>query len=355
MFSAQAFEYSQGGKSLYLALARAKDLIPYVEIDAWREDNPNGYQRALKIRRSKRFADFLSKFNGMFHQTVLLNVRNATDATFKNPHGNFGTLEIRGKLYQVDGQHRLAGLRTLIEDKKTGPIFQDYFVPLLISVGLERAAEALQFFIINSTQVGVKADLKDRLVADVIKPLISDALLREVIGIKGDRSVTEEAISVCDEMSKNDQSVWKNRIVLPDQRLTGYFSISQRAFTESIKPVLENDIISATFQNFPDDIVDPLINYWNAIKELCPRTFGDNFKEYEMLKTKGASVMHKIFPTVLLYCRGDHSQNKMKELLSKIDEMNEVDWSKKGSVGIKGTSQKVFSEISEGFIKQLKE
>lgn len=354
MFRSQAFEYTQGAKKMYLALTTAHELLPYITVDAWSESNPKGYQRTQKMKRSKRFADFLSKFNGIFHQTVLMNVRNSTDIKF-DPKKN--VIEVSGpsKLYIVDGQHRLYGLKLLLDNPEFTAKFAEFQIPVLITSGLEKGHEALQFFIINSTQAGVKADLKDRLIADVIGPLIDDNFLSLVIGSKEKRDKIKESIDICKELSSNEQSVWKGRIVPPEQKASSSYAISERSFTQAIRQILENDIVSATFQKFPDDLFDPIIDYWNAIRELCPEGTGDDFKKYEILKTKGAFVLNAIFPTVLLYCRGTHLQDKMKEILSNIDELNDADWLREGEVGKKGTSKKVFSEIIAGFVKQLKE
>lgn len=355
MIKIPAIQYQQGERTLFLGIAKASDLLSMIDIDAWTPENPGGYQRSLKARRCKRFANFLSHFGGLFHQTVLINIRDAKSISFSAITGNVGTLEVRGKLYQVDGQHRLGGVKVLLDSQQTRVKFADLPIPVLIMAGLDKPQEALQFFIVNTTQVGVKADLRDRLIADVIGPLLTPDFLLEVIGTREKRDIVAEAVELADELNENAASVWRGRIAIPEQKLAPTQSISQRSFTESVKAVLKNDIIQATFEKFPDDLVDPLLNYWDAIRQLCPKATGDRFKDYEMLKTKGAEVLHSVFPQVVLYSRGDHTQQKFKSILQDIDEMNDPEWSKTGKIGKLGTGQKVFSQIREMFVEQLKD
>src|SRR2546426_6027612 len=71
-----ALHYQANGKDFYLGLIPADRLIQNYDIDAHSQDNLKGYQRHSKLIRSKRFANFVSKFGGFFHQTVLANVRD---------------------------------------------------------------------------------------------------------------------------------------------------------------------------------------------------------------------------------------------------------------------------------------
>src|SRR5436309_639779 len=102
MLSFQALRYSVGTDNFYLGTVSAKDFVSNYEIDAHGMDNPYGYQRISKLVRSKRFANFVAKYDGFFHQTVLVNIRDPGSIKFAPFNGsNYGTLTVESKLYIV--------------------------------------------------------------------------------------------------------------------------------------------------------------------------------------------------------------------------------------------------------------
>ncbi len=151
-----ALRYEVDGRQFYLGLVPAKNLVDNYEIDAHSQDNVSGYQRQGKVIRSKRFSNFIGKHNGFFHQTVLANVRDPGSLKFSPARAeNEGVLNITGTLFIVDGQHRVGGIKALLEGEG-GDKFSDFPVPVLVMVGAQQEEEAFHFFLVNRTQQGVR-------------------------------------------------------------------------------------------------------------------------------------------------------------------------------------------------------
>jgi len=353
-----AVEYHVSGKVFYLGLISAKDFVGNYEVDAHSLASPEGYQRVHKGIRSKRFMNFVAKHEGFFHQTVLVNVRNVDQISFTPFQStDFGTLTINEKFYVVDGQHRIGGIKALLEGE-AGDKYENLPVPILVMTGAPRKEEALQFFLVNHTQEGVRAELGDTLIAKVIdRDKLTEDFQRDVLGSRGKIPLTQQAVELCEELNKNPASIWKDRIAYAQEKLDEKTAITQRGFTQSLKEVLRQITTQAIFgdENLPDALVNPLIDYWGAIHELCPEATGDGFKEHVLMKTTGAYIMHQLFPNVVLTCGPSIHKAKMKQILQNIEEMNDDDWHSDGDIGRSGAGHKVYRTWVKRFTKQIQQ
>ncbi len=348
-----ALHYHVDGRDFYLGLVPAKDLVTNYDIDAHSQDNESGYQRQGKVIRSKRFANFIGRHGGFFHQTVLANVRDPTQLKFSPVgEGNEGILSTNGKLFIVDGQHRVVGIKALLEGED-GTKFSDFPVPILVMVGAQQKEEAFHFFIVNRTQQGVKAELGDILLSKVIeKARLTPDFEKDVLGSSEKISLIQQAVELAQEMNGNPDSIWKSRISYPQEPVDENTSITQRGFTQSVKEMLRDKVIESVFENRPDDLVDPLVDYWNAIAEICPEATGKNFKDYVLMKTTGAYIMHKLFPTIVTKCGPSLHQRRMKQILAQIEELNDEDWKTDGDIGT-GAGFKLYDKWVKRFIKEI--
>lgn len=346
MIKIKAIKFNMSGNNYYLGIINAGDLVKQHEVDYWSKSNPQGYQRALGKSRSKKFSDYLKNHNGILHQTVLINIRSTTNVSFKTTHTDFGILETKEKLYLVDGQHRVGGIKMMIEQN---PSFASFPIPVLIMAGLTREKEATQFIIVNKTQKGVRSDLADRLLKDAIKNV--DKGLLEVIGIKEPQKLTELIVSICDNLDKEKNSIWYQRITFPNQKNRVTDTIKQRSLTESLKLILRDNYIQSHYTTVKQ-LTDLLLVFWEAISELCPEASKGDPKEYVLLKTTGPFIMHKLLPIVIIKCAGNVNKTRIKKILSKIEQMEDGYWHKNGELGA-GSSAKFFNLWHDEFHQQI--
>ena len=126
-------EGDQKGRKLWLGLIKAKDLLDEIRVgtDIYSEiDNPEGYQRPLSSRRAQGFQDFMAEPKMFSPTTILLNIRG--DSIKKVKFGRESILvppEV--KLWIVDGQHRVGGLRMLLEARNEEQ-FRNMDIPVIV-------------------------------------------------------------------------------------------------------------------------------------------------------------------------------------------------------------------------------
>jgi len=351
-----AFQIEQNGKIFWTTYMSAEQLCHErrVKADTWSPDNREGYQRGLDMIRARLFAKYISKSDNISPPAILLSVRESID--FEPKEGRYGILKIPDSsiLYEVDGQHRIGGLR---EARRRNEISGQLTLPVIIICPLKlgekeatnpRFCEAKQFVVINRTQKTVRADLSDRFIAR-LTPTQRQEL--EVLGAVEALERTQAAVQIADELNQKTGSPWKDKIKLPGQK-EGI--VTQRAFTNSLEPILKDP----TLKTFPYDVlVDALDEYWGAWKKLCPRTF-DEPEHHVIQKTVGLSVLHELFIEAikLLKSRGrDWTQDNFYEALDKMTKAVSDDfWHSRGLGGMTGTSKpavrKLAGELRENFL-----
>ena len=134
----------QNGRPLFLTWMLAKDLRLKepedtspggIRVDMKTRDNPDGYQREVSETRANAFGRYIGRAGGISSTAILLSLRSAVTVGAESKKDNprfdveekdsgYGTLSIPDDipLWLVDGQHRVLGMNTLIEDNK----YQDY-------------------------------------------------------------------------------------------------------------------------------------------------------------------------------------------------------------------------------------
>lgn len=340
--------FEQNGKAMYMTLMRAKDLVneDQVDVDRWKASDRQGYQRSATMSRCRAFGRFISKTKGISPPSVLLSVRGKVWFTPKE--GNYGVLEIPNsqKLWIVDGQHRIEGFKTALEDN---PSIADFEVAVVIlpldpdeidpKLG-PRYEEAKQFVIVNRTQKGVRADLAERFLVELARrervDVIKDLPTQVTRGIDW----KPKAIRVTDILNERSDSPWYGRIRLPNEP-RGTTTVSQKSFSDSLKPIITH----GSFKGYNDrEIAGMLARYWNAIKKFATEAFDDP-GNHVILKTTGPYVLHELFPEVASFCREARlTEENMSEVLNKMEMgMTSEYWSSNGEAGLAGTSRKSFS------------
>jgi DNA sulfur modification protein DndB len=312
-----AIRIKQGDTTLYSTVLRAGDVAGgMTKVDAWTSTNKAGYQRMPVEKRFRDIAKYVTGKEGgrvVLPQAVVLNYRDAdSKLRFRSiENGEIGTLEIGADqmLWEVDGQHRLGGLRRALEEN---PTLADYPIPVVIVEGLSRLDEAFLFFVINTTQKRVPTDLAQRL----IEQQMGDRDLRFKIVTSG-KDWIPKGVKVVDAMISTPGHPWHNKIGIPGPKLPGALT-KQVSFVTSLKPILTT---SPYLSVEPADMAQILIRYWQALQEIFPEAFSDP-GEYVIQKTSGIFSLHSIAPEVFDMVRTKHGRITKEGLAEVLKDLN---------------------------------
>lgn len=289
-----ALKIQQGETAIYITFLSARDLVEGLsQVDAWSPTNKHGYQRMPVHTRFRKIARYLMGKEGhprpILPQAVVLNVREEDKKKlrfFDSDIPGQGTLEIPADvtLWEVDGQHRLGGLRYALGEDEA---YADFPIPVVITEGLARLDEAVTFHVINTTQKRVPTDLSQRF----IEAKMGDEAMRLQVIAKGEDWIPK-ATKVVDQLVASTGNPWHGKIGIPGTKLSGIV-IKQVSFVTSMKPVLTSMYGSLD----PDDVGELLSRYWQAIETVFPEAFTDP-NEYVIQKTVGVFPLHAIAPHV---------------------------------------------------------
>ncbi|AKA48126.1 hypothetical protein IX51_02335 [uncultured archaeon] len=349
----RALEISQKDTQFYLCSFRAKDIVGIYKVDTWRTDNRNGYQRDVVISRARGFGRFI-RDGGVSPSSILLNVRESGVISYKD-----GYLQIPDEtpLWIVDGQHRVKGLKEMIEND--GHIDMGEFeFPAVIMNYQNPYEEAKQFVIINRTAKGVRSDLGERFLQRAIEEQGKMSVMARQ-GLPSSILTGVEwktrAVNITDRISTLDTSIWKDLIIFPNEP-KGDKLVSQKAFSDSLRPILNDRLFE---RRTDDEITQILINYWNAVKEIWPRCFSDP-SSYVLQKYAGVFAVHKLLPKAAQFCptKGDKIVLTKDSFLVIFERLSQKDlgdgkkfdeeiWANRGRYGMLGTTMKSVSLITD--------
>ena len=339
----RAIPFTQHGNIMYSAVLSAKDLVSHTKVDVWHPTNENGYQREVSMQRARKFSNYIT--TEVSPPAILVNIRDIDKDKIKYENGK---LEIPDEiiLWLVDGQHRVAGLRELLES--SGEKYENIEFPVVIQVGDSIYQEAKQFVIVNTSQKRVRTDLGERFLVKSAKEEGLNHLIQ-----KGIRNIEwiPTAIEIVDTMNNDDHSIWHNLIRLPNEP-KGLTIVSQKAFSDSLKPLLKED---AKYFKQKASYLAPILNrFWEAIKELCPEPFEDPQKSV-MLKTTGVVVLHSILPRVVSMIGNDSpDKNDFVKILENIESLRDYTlWQSPDGEYSRMTGQKGFLIIKLELLDEL--
>jgi len=311
-----AMKIEQAKTVLYLTFLQAKDVVDGVtQVDAWSPSNKSGYQRMpvqARFRKIARYVMGKDASRPILPQAVVLNHRE-TDPRLKftaSDGGPMGTLEVKHDqvLWEVDGQHRLGGLRVAVEEN---PALGEYPVPIVITEGLQRLEEAVLFFVVNTNQKRVPTDLAQRLIEQQMK----DPDLKMQI-VAGGKDWIPKGVKVVDALLASSGHPWEGRIGIPGTKTEGALT-KQVSFVSSLKPLLTSLYGSVE----PEEIAQLLIRYWQAIESVYPEALADP-EDYIIRKTVGIFPLHAIAPEIFDMVRTKHGKITVDALEEVFSELN---------------------------------
>jgi DGQHR domain-containing protein len=313
-----AIQMEQAGTTIYATSLKAGDLISgMTQVDAWSPTNKSGYQRMPLEARFRKIARYVEGKEGkraILPQAVVLNYRNGSSKLkFKAiDEGPMGYLEVTADqvLWEVDGQHRLGGLRRALAE---APHLESYPIPVVITEGLTRIDEAFLFFVVNTTQKRVPTDLAQRL----IEKQIEDPDLRFQI-VTGGKDWIPKGVKVVDAMLALPDHPWHGKIGIPGTKPGGILT-KQVSFVTSLKPLLTT---SPYISLEPEDTAQILIRYWQALETIFPEAFAEP-DEHLIQKTVGIFPLHSIAPEVFDMARstqGRITKEGLVDILAELDK-----------------------------------
>ena len=359
-----AIRFTQNGKTFYSVCLSGRQLLDdkFATVDKWTPSNPDGYQRDPSRRRFTKVANYLRGelgVPGVLPQSVLLGLRGAAKfqplptaagaGSVKKPTSELGLLSIPKQmlpLQEVDGQHRLGGVRVAAEEVR----FHDYPVPAVICEESDSLSEAMLFYNINTTSVKVPVDLAQRLIAQQS----ANDETRDMLVKAGKQWITR-ATEIVDRLNETPDQPWSNFIMVPGVAYD--HGVRQNTIVRSLQPLLTGDHIYK--DQSAETLAQLLIRYWRAIELAWPSAVAsDTRQNYALMKSVGVLTVHGIAPQVFELVRTQHgkvTQEGLNEALAGIaKEVPEVFWhSDDGDAGHVGTNHKAVRFLSDHLLEHL--
>lgn len=272
---------------MYMGKMKVNDLLDLAELDKFKEEELEGYQREEYEERTSELVDYLTQCPLAIMPALLVSLR---ETVFKPQEGDSGILRIarkKGAIWMIDGQHRIGGFAKIrdrfIFSKAVDPsVFSslmDYELPVVfvdsaratgkIRSGLVGANDGFSsediertiFFIVNKTQKGISPSLKDALLYRI-----------KTSGIQGLPIVEKEGWRILGaeigiSMTRDDESPLKDKINVSGKRDTGRL-IQLNSFVSSLQALLFDKEFSSLSQ---DDKLKFFKAFWTVLRDSFPK------------------------------------------------------------------------------------
>ncbi|MDR7400422.1 MAG: DGQHR domain-containing protein [Armatimonadota bacterium] len=314
---------------LYVTALPASVALGLFDVDVYDPGtNPEGYQRRPAESRFVRIARYVLRQEGLLPTAILVNVREPAEF---QPHadGNVGLLKVPAgaRLWVVDGQHRLYGLKRAQEDLRTSdPEAElEYDVPVVFTVGLDKYDEMRLFHIVNSQAKSVPTDLA----AELLFRAVREEGKEFVHGKKGSEKDFRKAVGTAVARHLNSApGPWQGKIRLPNERADRRQKPLQlNAVASSLEPALKDPGLRTYYESREEfekewpKLRGLVFTYWRALSELMPEAFAD-IENHSVQRTAGTYAFHMILPDVVYRCRerGDLSVEGFKAVLRHLDK-----------------------------------
>src|SRR4051812_11212398 len=187
-------------KDLPIKVERFDPGLPY-------DDADQGYQRAAERTGARRFARYLEAADAISPTALMLNDRNS-QTKFDAKKGELTFDTDKGPIFNYDGQHRELGYGFRFDEESS---FGEFPIPVVMTRGMDKVTEMLQFRVINSTAKGVQTALVNAILA---KHQATEG--DSVIPGSAQRSVV--CYKVTEAVNNDPNSPWHTLISLPNQQ-----------------------------------------------------------------------------------------------------------------------------------------
>lgn len=302
--SLEVIRTEQSGIPLYVGVAPAERLIQITSVDYYNAklsptDRSQGYQRPPERSRITKIGAFLMNPDSglLFPTAIILSSRVPLDYDKREMTIAVST---GSPLQIVDGQHRLAGLKYAIEEKKASHL-GGLPIPFVVMETPEKLTEMDQFRIINGTAKSVRTDLVNM----ILSALYSDTPRTEVPKKDQWRIVLG---NVVDKLAKEADSPWRGQIALPGEqsgRKSGDGKVAKAtSLITSLRPVyiwLKEIVLDkecSSLDEETDRVYAIVRDYWLALREVVPGAF-ESPEKHVIQKTPGLFSLHKLLAHLL--------------------------------------------------------
>lgn len=384
---------------MYVGKMKITDILNLYELDKFKEEELEGYQRERYEERTSQLVEYLEKSPLAVMPALLVGLR---ETNFVPINDNIGTLRIdrkKGAIWIIDGQHRVGGFSKIRDQflftKSLGASLftdlMDYELPVVF-IDSEGAAEKIKskgakgtlslsaqdiektiFFVVNKTQRGISPSLKDALLYSI-----------KTSGIEGLAIVDKEGwrilgAQIAITLNCKENSPLRAKINVSGQRNSGK-PIQLNSFVSSLEILFKDK----EFSNLTiDDKVCFIEAYWSALREIVSPAFeerktqkqnGEEFgrrfalnindrtkknktnivvdEKYLVLTSLGVFTLHRIARDLLHFAiKKGINFNKSESFKEILEPLRSFDWRANSSPlsalgGMKGVS-KAYDLLSE--------
>jgi len=323
---------------IFSANISVNDLVRITAVDCADPTNKQkGYQRRGKAKRFDQIAKYLTGKNAFMPTPIVLSYRGNL---IKNKiKGGIIELEIPDdeKLWVIDGQHRLGGLKLLSgldqsegiqSTSKKYKLYNDDFrsfeMPVVIIECSSRSVEAAIFAIINGK-------------AEKVDIFLATLAANQGGGEKptGEDAWKSRAANAVQHLNNSKTSVLLGKIKHPTMS-KGHFVCSAKGFMNQLEPFMNDGMIAALWNNgYQEEIYKMLENYWLAWSKIIPFCFQDP-KNYALFKNSGLRALSASLIMMIRKIGTDFPNEKQFiSIISKLNKFTtELYWHKNGPDGI---------------------
>lgn len=284
-----AIKMYQKDVEMYVGKMKVADILNLYELDRFKEEELEGYQRERYEERTAQLVEYIEKSPLAVMPAILVGLR---ETNFVPVEGDVGLLRIsktKGSIWIIDGQHRIGGFSKIRDQflftKSLGiPLFtdlMDYELPIVFIDSMSASKkikpkfpgnsnsltpqdiEKTIFFIVNKTQRGISPSLKDALLYSI-----------KTSGIEGLSIVDKEGWRILGaelaiSLNCKEGSPLRAKINVSGQRNSGK-PIPLNSFVSSLEILFKDkDFTNLTLESK----ISFIEAYWSALKELVPEAF----------------------------------------------------------------------------------
>jgi len=327
-----AIPVQQEKRDFYLAVLTARQLvaISYVAVRGQSEEE-GAVQRIFNRDRLASLRKYALQ-GGSYPGSIVLNWTADNKPTFDDGLLTFNAAPRSAQI--IDGQHRVEGLRTAIDETHH---IGDTQIPVSIYVGLDTKACADLFLSINTEQ----------------KP-VPRSLVFDLYGIASDDLVDPAAVRARDIamlLNKQEGSPYFQNIKMPNQPIRrGGIALSTAV--AALKPLVEAKSIFEQINAFELEVQQKIVmNFFQALKDKYGNHWSDKSNAF-MFAAGFAGAIDFLQLKLIPFCNNKDPKDFSIEFISSLFDFSKENLIKQEEIkgiGGKDAPKKVYERLVEAF------